>query len=59
MGPSMGTLWLGVKSLGALGVVVDYIVVPPMELQTPSAPWFLSLAPLILQATLQYNAKVT
>ena len=32
MGPSMCPLWLVVWSLGALGVVVSYIVVPPIEL---------------------------
>jgi hypothetical protein len=30
---------------GALGVLVSYIVVPSIGLQTPSAPWVLSLAP--------------
>ena len=31
--------------LEALGVLVGHIVVPPMEMQTPSATWVLSLAP--------------
>jgi hypothetical protein len=43
--PSLYTLWLVAYSLGALGYWLVHIVVPPMELQTPSASWVLSLAP--------------
>ena len=45
MGPSICILWLVVYSLGALDVWSVDIVVPPMGLQTPSAPSVLPLTP--------------
>jgi hypothetical protein len=37
--------WLSLWELW--GYWLAHIIVPPMELQTPSAPWILSLAPLL------------
>ena len=39
------------------GYSLDHIVVPPIGLQTPSAPWVLSLAPLLgTQYSIQWIA---
>jgi hypothetical protein len=45
MGPSMCALWLVIECLGALGYWVFHLVVTPMGLLTPSAPWVLLLVP--------------
>jgi hypothetical protein len=40
----------------ALGYWLVHIVVPPIGLQTPSAPWVLSLASPLGALTVSYNA---
>ena len=45
MGPSMCTVCWWLSPWELLGYWLVHIVVPPMGLQTPSAPWVLSLDP--------------
>ena len=58
MGPSMCTIWLEIKSLGALGVLIGSYCFLPMRLQTPSAPCILSLVPpLTIMCSVQWLAE--